>query len=192
MFVSVGPDSARSLFSAAISSRGMGAWLSFGGAVSQIAKRMDLLSLKILSEPGMSTVRPMVSSIYKSMKPRASTGKSTISSMPSFTGISGSRNSSVGTRSGFGAWRVLGSQSLFKKMAFARSHTVSEINPHLYGPGAPPKVRLSAMNAKSRRGNWVQVWMVVDQLRCSLRKSCRPSPVDQSAQTISEHTTLVS
>ena len=45
IFVSVGTASARSLFSAAVSSRGLGSFWSFGRAVAQIAKRMALLSL---------------------------------------------------------------------------------------------------------------------------------------------------
>ena len=79
------------------------------------------------------------------MLPRGSTGTSTISLRALAKGTSSGRYSRGGICCWTEAWSVSGSHSLHLINSFAKSQIDSDITPHSYGHGAPPKVRCSVM-----------------------------------------------
>eukprot|EP00956_Cyclotella_meneghiniana_P004566 scaffold5629_cov48-Cyclotella_meneghiniana.AAC.7 len=64
-------------------------------------------------------------------------------------------------------------------MAFVRSQTISERQPHSDGHAFPPKVSLVNINANSSSGNNVQHLNAVFHARCILRNADLKSIIEQ-------------
>jgi hypothetical protein len=163
------PPYAFNLSCATIGSRGVGSLTLFGWAATSIARGIAALSLLALSVPGRLAVRPVLSLMYTSAKPRGSMGTSIMSSLPIAKGMSLSRRSLFGMLAWTEACKVCGSQSLHFSSSFARSQIVSGIIPHSNGQGAPPNVSRRVMITRLLSGSCVAVCRAVVEWRIPQR-----------------------
>jgi hypothetical protein len=114
---------------------------------------------------GMLTIRLMLSSMDRSCIPWGSMGMLTINSAPLVKGVLSSKGIPCGTRCWFGAKRLLGSQLLACRIAFARLQIGFKVAHHLYRHSFPPKLSQSIMRRMLILMRCVQVCTVVATLR---------------------------
>ena len=135
-------------------------------------------SLSTLSEPSKSTLMTMLLSMYMCLVPFASTGMWPITSFPSTKGDEGDKNLGSVTSFQVDALRVLGFKVLSCKITRDRSLSESEITPHSYDPGAPPKISHRATMTRFLTGTCCLVlvcifgWMALNSSGISCKLTC--------------------